>query len=144
LLTLAVLGHGVLVFQTLDGLLTNLHYVILYPDARPLSLWVFVPLELVTMGLILLFGARIARANCRQEMSAIKQAREVLRARVKDLHAGVSTPLQAAVSLKGLTKLRDGEDVLVREAVVNEYLVSEPDLLKRLHAMVELASGLKA
>jgi hypothetical protein len=144
LLTLAILGHGVLAFQTLDGLLTNLHYVVLYPDTRPFSIWVFLPLELATMGLILLFGAWLARSSRDREIAALKKAREVLRSRVKDLHAAGSVPLQAAVSLKGQAKLPDGEDLLVREAVVEEYLASEPDVLARLHAMVGLASGLQA
>jgi hypothetical protein len=144
LLTLAVLGHGVLAFQTLNGLLTNLHYVILYPDTQPFSLWVFLPMELVTMGLILVFGALLARGARERERSALLEAREALRSRVKDLHRGISVPLQAAVALKGVTRLRDGEDVLVREAVVEEYLASEPDLLTRLSAMVGLALGLRS
>jgi hypothetical protein len=144
LLALAILGHGVMAAETLAGLVTNLHFVILYPEARAQSIWVFLPMELVTMGLILLFGAGIARSSRRQELSALKRARQTLRARVKELHAEVSDPLQAAVALKGSTKLREGEDALVREAVAEEYLSSEGDLLTRLHAMVELASGLRA
>jgi hypothetical protein len=140
-LTLAILGHGVLAFETLAGLVTNMHYVILYPDARAQSIWVFLPMELLTIGLILLFGAWIARTGRHQELSALKRARRVLRTRVKELHATVSDPLQAAAALTGSTKLRSSEEVLVREAVVEEYLSSEPDPLTRLHAMVELASG---
>jgi hypothetical protein len=138
LLTLAILGHGVLAFQTLDGLLTNMHYVIFFPDTRALSIWVFLPMELVTMGLILLFGAAIARASRHQEMSALKQARQTLRTRVAELRATVGDPLQAAAALKGSTRLRQEEDVLVREAVVEEYLAAEPDALVRLQGMVSL------
>jgi hypothetical protein len=143
LLTLAILGHGVLAFQTLNGLLTNMHYVILFPDTRALSIWIFLPMELVTMGLILLFGAAIARASRSQEASALKQARQALRSRLRELRATVADPLQAAAALKGATRLQHGEDLLVREAVVEEYLSSESDPLARLHGMAEIAAGLK-
>ncbi len=145
LLTVAILAHGVVAFQVLDGLLTNLHYVILYPGTRPQSIWVFLPMDLAIMALIVLFGAGMALWARNRERAALRRAREGLRTRIRQLYAeGLSDPLRAAGKLKGSTDLAVGEDLLIREAVAAEYFSSEKDPLARFHAMLELSSGLLA
>jgi hypothetical protein len=145
LLTIAALGHGALVFQTINGLLTSRHFVIMYPDAAPQSIWIFLPMEVVILALILLFGAWTARSGRDQERKALQHAREALRTQVAQTRAnGETDPLQAAAKLKGVSQLPAGEDLLIREALVEAYLASERDPLARFSGMMRLASGLAA
>jgi len=45
-------GHIVLIVQSINSVVTNRHFVILYPNALPRSIWVFLPIEIINLALI--------------------------------------------------------------------------------------------
>jgi len=142
----ALLGHGVLVFQTINGLLSDLDFVILYPDTRALSTWVFVPIELVNLLIVAVLAAWSARLARERERGALARARAQLRTRIDQARkGGANDPVQVARLLVGVTHVAGGEEVLIREAVEESFLVSSVHRpLERLKLFLDLDRGMSA